>query len=134
MGLGPGDYFRGVEFRSVVDADLIRQGPALPNLVEHPDDWIAARASAELGLAWMQGQGTRKQSRFAAIEWINRAVALQPADNDIEHIQAEILNSHNRVKTLFTLCGATLFRGTLHASELPPKSGNRREDRLQASA
>ncbi|MNM54969.1 hypothetical protein D3C81_660990 [compost metagenome] len=93
----------------------------LLGLVEHPDDWIAARASAELGLAWMQGQGTRKQSRFAAIEWINRAVALQPADNDIEHIQAEILNSHNRVKTLFTLCGATLFRGTLHPSELPPK-------------
>jgi len=30
--------------------------------------------------------------------------------------------------------GATLFRGTLHASELPPKPGNRREDRLQASA
>jgi len=106
----------------------------LQALVEHPDASIAARASAELGLAWMQGQGTRKQSRFAAIEWINRAVALQPADNDIEHIQAEILNSHNRVKTLFTLCGATLFRGTLHASELPPKPGNRREDRLQASA
>ena len=38
VGLGPGDYFRGVEFRSVVDADLIRQGPTLPNLVEHPDD------------------------------------------------------------------------------------------------
>ncbi|KEY86231.1 hypothetical protein D3C76_230030 [compost metagenome] len=106
----------------------------LLGLVEHPDDWIAARASAELGLAWMQGHGTRKQSRFAAIEWINRAVALQPADNDIEHIQAEILNSHNRVKTLFTLCGAALFRGTLHASELPPKSGNPGEGRLQASA
>ncbi|MFK0091623.1 DUF4034 domain-containing protein [Pseudomonas sp. NPDC090592] len=93
----------------------------LSSLVEHPDPWIAARASAELGLAWMQGRGTRKQSRFAAIEWANRAVALQPGDSAIEDIQAEILNSHNRVKTLVTQCGAALFRGTLHASELPPK-------------
>ncbi|WP_426810180.1 DUF4034 domain-containing protein [Pseudomonas sp. WOUb67] len=93
----------------------------LSSLVEHPDAWIAGRASAELGLAWMQGRGTRKQSRFAAIEWANRAAALQPGDSAIEDIQAEILNSHNRVKTLVTQCGATLFRGTLHASELPPK-------------
>ncbi len=93
----------------------------LLSLVEHPDPWIAGRASAELGLAWMQGRGTRKQSRFAAIEWANRAATLQPGDAAIEDIQAEILNSHNRVKTLFTLCGAALFRGTLHASELPPK-------------
>ncbi|MFF7063350.1 DUF4034 domain-containing protein [Pseudomonas sp. NPDC008258] len=93
----------------------------LSSLVEHPDPWIAGRASAELGLAWMQGRGTRKQSRFAAIEWANRAVTLQPGDSAIEDIQAEILNSHNRVKTLVTQCGAALFRGTLHASELPPK-------------
>ncbi|MFV3287681.1 DUF4034 domain-containing protein [Pseudomonas sp. NY11955] len=93
----------------------------LSSLVEHPDPWIAGRASAELGLAWMQGRGTRKQSRFAAIEWANRAARLQPGDTAIEDIQAEILNSHNRVKTLFTQCGAALFRGTLHASELPPK-------------
>ncbi|MFP3525516.1 hypothetical protein SB912_23810, partial [Pantoea sp. SIMBA_072] len=77
----------------------------LSSLVEHPDAWIAGRASAELGLAWMQGRGTRKQSRFAAIEWANRAAALQPGDSAIEDIQAEILNSHNRVKTLFTQCG-----------------------------
>lgn len=93
----------------------------LLSLVEYPDPWIAGRASAELGLAWMQGRGTRKQSRFAAIEWANRAARLQPGDTAIEDIQAEILNSHNRVKTLFTQCGAALFRGTLHASELPPK-------------
>jgi len=93
----------------------------LLSLVEHPDPGIAARASAELGLAWMQGRGTRKQSRFAAIEWVNRAASLQPGDTAIEDIQAAILNSHNRVKTLFTQCGAALFRGTLHASELPPK-------------
>jgi hypothetical protein len=82
----------------------------------------AARACAELGLAWMQGSGTRKQSRFAAIEWANRAVALQSSDPLIEEIQAEIRNSHSRVKTLFTVCGAALFRGDLHASELPPKA------------
>ena len=50
----------------------------LLSLVEHPDPWLAGRASAELGLAWMQGRGTRKQSRFAAIEWVNRAASLQP--------------------------------------------------------
>nr|WP_269812350.1 DUF4034 domain-containing protein [Pseudomonas monteilii] len=106
----------------------------LSSLVEHPDPWIAGRASAELGLAWMQGRGTRKQSRFAAIEWANRAAALQPGDSAIEDIQAEILNSHNRVKTLFTQCGAALFRGTLHASELPPKQAPSRLPRLRASA
>ncbi|MDH1550268.1 MULTISPECIES: DUF4034 domain-containing protein [Pseudomonas] len=93
----------------------------LLSLVEHPDLGIAARASAELGLAWMQGRGTRKQSRFAAIEWANRAASLQPTDAAIARIQAEILNSHNRVKTVFTQCGAALLRGTLHASELPPR-------------
>ena len=106
----------------------------LSSLVEHPDAWIAGRASAELGLAWMQGRGTRKQSRFAAIEWANRAAALQPGDTAIEDIQAEILNSHNRVKTLVTQCGATLFRGTLHASELPPKQAVSETARLRASA
>ncbi|OUM24659.1 hypothetical protein B8W72_26190 [Pseudomonas putida] len=106
----------------------------LSSLVEHPDAWIAGRASAELGLAWMQGRGTRKQSRFAAIEWVNRAAALQPGDAAIEDIQAEILNSHNRVKTLVTQCGATLFRGTLHASELPPKQAVSETARLRASA
>jgi len=92
----------------------------LLSLVEHPDAGIAGRASAELGLAWMQGRGTRKQSRFAAIEWVNRAATLQPEDSAIGEIQAKVLNSRNRVKTLFTQCGAALFRGTLHASELPP--------------
>ena len=106
----------------------------LSSLVEHPDAWIAGRASAELGLAWMQGRGTRKQSRFAAIEWANRAAALQPGDSAIEDIQAEILNSHNRVKTLVTQCGATLFRGTLHASELPPKQAILEAARMGASA
>ncbi|MFK3819989.1 DUF4034 domain-containing protein [Pseudomonas sp. NPDC089407] len=104
----------------------------LLSLVEHPDPGIAARASAELGLAWMQGRGTRKQSRFAAIEWVNRAANLQPGDSAIEGIQAEILNSHNRVKTLFTQCGAALFRGTLHASELPPKPAAFEAGRLQS--
>ncbi|WP_306578656.1 hypothetical protein, partial [Pseudomonas sp.] len=60
--------------------------------------------------------------------------ALQPGDSAIEDIQAEILNSHNRVKTLFTQCGAALFRGTLYASELPPKQAASRLPRLRASA
>ena len=51
-----------------------------------------------------------------------------------EDIQAEILNSHNRVKTLVTQCGATLFRGTLHASELPPKQAILEAARMGASA
>jgi len=106
----------------------------LLDLVEYPDCGVAGRACAELGLAWMHGQGTRKQSRFAAIEWVNRGVALQPGDSAIEGIQAEIRNSHNLFKTLFTVCGAALFRGDLQASELPPKLSNPAPDRLRASA
>jgi len=106
----------------------------LLELVEYPDSGLAGRASAELGLAWMHGQGTRKQSRFAAIEWANRAVALLPGDLVIESIQAEIRNSHNLFKTLFTVCGAALFRGDLQASELPPKVNSPAHDRLRASA
>ncbi|NQD76253.1 DUF4034 domain-containing protein [Pseudomonas sp. CM27] len=106
----------------------------LSSLVEHPDPWIAGRASAELALAWMQGRGTRKQSRFAAIEWVNRAATLQPGDSTIEDIQAEVLNSHNRVRTLVTQCGAALFRGTLHPSELPPRQPPSAPERLGASA
>ncbi|MFK0312170.1 DUF4034 domain-containing protein [Pseudomonas sp. NPDC090233] len=106
----------------------------LLDLVDFPDCGIAARASAELGLAWMHGQGTRKQSRFAAIEWANRAVALQPGDSVIEAIQVEIRNSHNVFKTLFTVYGAALFRGDLHANELPPKTNGADPDRLRASA
>ena len=106
----------------------------LLDLVAYPDCGIAGRACAELGLAWMHGQGTRKQSRFAAIEWVSRAVALLPGDAAIEGIQAEIRNSHNLFKTLFTVCSASLFRGDLHASELPPKLSSQAPDRLRASA
>jgi len=113
----------GILLRQYGDArERVEAVDYLLGLAEHPDAWIAARACAELGLAWMQGCGTRKQSRFAAIEWANHAVALQPSDPLIEEIQAEIRNSHSRVKTLFTVCGAALFRGDLHASELPPKA------------
>jgi len=106
----------------------------LLGLVELPDAQVAGRACAELGLAWMQGQGTRKQSRFAAIEWVNRALALQPGDLAIEHIRAQILNSHSVVKTLITVCGAALFRGDLDARELPPKAGSAQPDCQRASA
>ncbi|MFJ4156487.1 DUF4034 domain-containing protein [Pseudomonas sp. NPDC089752] len=106
----------------------------LLDLVEFPDCRIAARASAELGLAWMHGQGTRKQSRFAAIEWVDRAAVLQPEDPAIEAIQAEVRNSHNLFKTLVTACAAALFRGDLQASELPPKVSGAEHDRLRASA
>ncbi|MEN5303333.1 DUF4034 domain-containing protein [Pseudomonas sp. TWI628] len=113
----------GILLRQYGDArERVEAVGYLLGLAEHPDAWTAARACAELGLAWMQGCGTRKQSRFAAIEWANRAVALQSSDPLIEVIQAEIRNSHSRVKTLFTVCGAALFRGDLHASELPPKA------------
>jgi TPR repeat protein len=113
----------GILLRQYGDArERVEAVNYLLGLAEYPDTWIAARACAELGLAWMQGCGTRKQSRYAAIEWANRAVALQSSDPLIEEIQAEIRNSHSRVKTLFTVCGAALFRGDLHASELPPKA------------
>ncbi|MBO9551846.1 DUF4034 domain-containing protein [Pseudomonas sp.] len=113
----------GILLRQYGDArERVEAVDYLLGLAEHPDAWTAARACAELGLAWMQGSGTRKQSRFAAIEWASRAVALQSSDPLIEEIQAEIRNSHSRVKTLFTVCGAALFRGDLHASELPPKA------------
>ncbi|MFJ4344769.1 DUF4034 domain-containing protein [Pseudomonas sp. NPDC089401] len=106
----------------------------LLELVEHPDSGVAARACAELGLAWMHGQGTRRHSRFAAIEWVDRAVALQPGDAAIERIQAQVCNSRSRVKTLITLCGAALFRGDLQASELPPKPAGPAQDQHRASA
>jgi hypothetical protein len=106
----------------------------LLGLVEFPDAAVAGRACAELALAWMHGQGTRKQSRFAAIEWANRAAELQPDDPLIEQIRAQILNSHSVVKTLITVCGATLFRGDLDARELPPKAGGPATDRQRASA
>lgn len=106
----------------------------LLELVAFPDAGIAGRACAELGLAWMQGQGTRKQSRFAAIEWANRAVALQPDDPVIEQIRAQILNAHSVVKTFITVCGATLFRGDLEARDLPPTAGGSRSHRQRASA
>jgi TPR repeat protein len=113
----------GILLRQYGDArERVEAVGYLLGLAEDPDACTAARACAELGLAWMQGCGTRKQSRFAAIEWVDRAVALQSSDPLIEEIQAEIRNSHSRVKTLFTVCGAALFRGDLHASELPPKA------------
>ncbi|NIF26468.1 DUF4034 domain-containing protein [Pantoea sp. Tr-811] len=113
-------------------AEQVEAVDYLLGLVEHADDSIAARACAELGLAWMQGQGTRRQSRYAAIEWANRAVELQPQDSLIAGIQGQVRNSGSRVKTLFTLCGAALFRGDLHASELPPKVVG--QDQQRASA
>ncbi|MFT0516255.1 DUF4034 domain-containing protein [Pseudomonas faucium] len=125
----------GVLQRSFGDEREHAEGVAyLLGLVEFPDATVAGRASAELALAWMHGQGTRKQSRFAAIEWANRALALQPEDVAIEQIHAQILNSHSVVKTLITVCGATLFRGDLHARELPPKAGGPATDRQRASA
>ncbi|MDZ3994372.1 DUF4034 domain-containing protein [Pseudomonas sp. Teo4] len=106
----------------------------LLDLVQHEDAGIAGRACAQMALAWMQGHGTRKQSRFAAIEWVSRAAALLPGNPEVEEIQSAILNSHSVFKTLFTVCGATLFRGTLYPDELPPTAAAPSRDRLRASA
>lgn len=106
----------------------------LLELVQHENAGIAGRASAQMALAWMQGHGTRKQSRFAAIEWVGRAAVLQPDNPEVEDIQCAILNSHSVFKTLFTVCGATLFRGTLYPDELPPTTATPSRDNLQALA
>lgn len=104
----------------------------LLELVQHEDPCIAGRACAHMGLAWMQGHGTRKQSRFAAIEWVSRAAVLQPDDPEVEGIRSAILNSHNVFRTLLTFCGATLFRGTLYPNELPPPASTARRERTRA--
>ncbi|WDY57872.1 DUF4034 domain-containing protein [Pseudomonas sp. PSKL.D1] len=123
----------GILLRRVGDSqERVEAVEYLSGLLDYPDKGIAARACAEMGLAWMYGHGTRKQSRFAAIEWANRAVTLQPNEPAIAGIQAEILNSHSVVKTLFTVCGATLFRGDLQASELPPKAASPQQQRASA--
>ncbi len=75
VGLGPGDYFRGVEFRSVVDADLIRQGPALPGLVEHPDGPLRGQRTVDF-----DGQNLAR----AFVDDVKGAEAL-PAEQRIVH-------------------------------------------------
>ena len=75
MGLGPGDYLRGVEFRSVVDADLIGQGPALPDLVEHPDDPLRGQRTVDF-----DGQSLAR----AFVDDVEGAEAL-PAEQRIVH-------------------------------------------------
>jgi len=89
-------------------------------LVEEDDDWRAGRASAEIALAYTHGRGAKK-NRFAAIEWAQHACRLQPDDEDIEDIQAQVMNSHSLVKTLGTVFGAYLGRGGVSAEDLPPK-------------
>ncbi|WP_313388744.1 DUF4034 domain-containing protein [Achromobacter aegrifaciens] len=89
-------------------------------LVEEDDDWRAGRASAEIALAYTHGRGAKK-NRFAAIEWAQHACRLQPDDEDIEDIQAQVMNSHSLVKTIGTVFGAYLGRGGVSAEDLPPK-------------
>jgi len=89
-------------------------------LVEEEDDWCAAAASSEIALAYMDGLGTKK-SRLAAIEWAQHAVRLQPDDESIGEIQARVMNSHSLVKTVGTVFGAFMGRGSVSAEDLPPK-------------
>ncbi|OCZ59362.1 hypothetical protein A9G00_13925 [Achromobacter xylosoxidans] len=89
-------------------------------LVDEDDDWRAARASAEIGLAYARGHGAKK-NRFAAIEWVGHASKLQPDDEGIDEIHGEVMNSHSLVKTIGTVFGAYLGRGGVTAEDLPPK-------------
>ena len=82
-------------------------------------DWRAARASAEIALAYAHGRGARK-NRFAAIEWAQHASRLQPDDEGIDEIQSQVLNSHSLVKTIGTVFGAYMGRGGISAEDLPP--------------
>ncbi|MDF8363070.1 hypothetical protein P3W54_19355, partial [Achromobacter anxifer] len=75
---------------------------------------------AEIALAYTHGRGAKK-NRFAAIEWAQHACRLQPDDEDIEDIQAQVMNSHSLVKTIGTVFGAYLGRGGVSAEDLPPK-------------
>lgn len=90
-------------------------------LVDEDHDWRAARASAEIALAYAHGRGARK-NRFAAIEWAQHASRLQPDDEGIDEIQSQVLNSHSLVKTIGTVFGAYMGRGGISAEDLPPKS------------
>ena len=78
----------------------------------------AARASAEIALAYAHGRGARK-NRFAAIEWAQHASRLQPDDEGIDEIQSQVLNSHSLVKTIGTVFGAYMGRGGISAEDLP---------------
>ena len=88
-------------------------------LVDEDHDWRAARASAEIALAYAHGRGARK-NRFAAIEWAQHASRLQPDDEGIDEIQSQVLNSHSLVKTIGTVFGAYMGRGGISAEDLPP--------------
>ncbi|QEI04792.1 DUF4034 domain-containing protein [Pigmentiphaga aceris] len=89
-------------------------------LVDEDHDWRAAKASAEIGLAYAYGRGVKK-SRFAAIEWVQHAVRIEPDDEKINDVQAEVMNSHSLVKTVGTVFGAFMSRGSVSAEDLPPK-------------
>ena len=93
-------------------------------LVDEDHDWRAARASAEIALAYAHGRGARK-NRFAAIEWAQHASRLQPDDEGIDEIQSQVLNSHSLVKTIGTVFGAYMGRGGISAEDLPPAGRGR---------
>ena len=92
----------------------------LRSLVDCDDDWVSARTSAEIALAYLRGQGV-KQSRFAAIEWAQHAVTQMPENEGIQEIQYEVLNSQSLVKSIGTVFGAFLGRGKVDAEDLPPR-------------
>ncbi|OUM29153.1 hypothetical protein B8W70_13145 [Pseudomonas sp. 1239] len=92
----------------------------LRSLVDCDDDWVSARTSAEIALAYLRGQGVQ-QSRFAAIEWAQHAVTQLPDNEGIQEVQYEVLNSHSLLKSVTSVFGAFLGRGRVGADDLPPK-------------
>lgn len=95
----------------------------LRSLIDDQDDWAAARACAEIALAYMHGRGVIR-SRFAAIEWAQYATRLLPDNEGIEEIEQQVLNSHSLVKSVGTVLGAFFNRGKVSAEDLPPKTAS----------
>lgn len=63
-----------------------------------------------------------RRTIFSAIEWVGHASKLQPDDEGIDDIHAEVMNSHSLVKTIGTVFGAYLGWGGVTAGDLPPKA------------
>ncbi|CAK17999.1 DUF4034 domain-containing protein [Pseudomonas entomophila] len=92
----------------------------LYTVFDHAHDWVAARACAEIGLAWMEGQGAPRKNRFAAMQWVSRAMQIKPDSEQIQEIAWCIFNSHNRLLSFLTGITAFLFKGKFSRGELPP--------------
>lgn len=91
-------------------------------LVDEDDDWCAAPTPVPRSGLPMRAAMALRRTIFSAIEWVGHASKLQPDDEGIDDIHAEVMNSHSLVKTIGTVFGAYLGWGGVTAGDLPPKA------------